>query len=614
MLGDRIHPRAIWRIARWEVSRGSSVLDRRALVAGLVALLVIATVGVTAAGGGLALDRGLYRIGIDEGHALYTPVQEDPRLVATEPTQGAIQAGTVDVLVQNDTLRLPEGSDGEITRKAAAAMSALRTAANRHNDRAMVREANQSAAFPVTVQLLYVTRTDPGRAGGGGATTGGGGGGATGGDTGGGGTGGGTSTDSTASGGGSQVGGGGGGGRIAAPSVGAGPLFTGNSSGTPSSISPPFPFESLLLAFLFIVPMNFVIQAYGGTILNERVNRRGELLLSAPVAPVDIVLGKTIPYLGVMAGIAILTALAVGGGPLSIAAVAPIAVLFLAATFVGAMFARSFKELTFVTVAVSTGLTTYAFVPAIFASIGSVGLISPLTLVVRDLQGTPISPLEFAFSTVPLALVATVLFALGVSVYREEDMFTQRPLHRKALDALARHVAGAKSVALVTVLSVPFVFVAELLAVAVLFSLPIELSIPPLILSIVVIEELAKSLHVHAGYTHGRFGAGWPTGLALGAASGAGFFIAEKGMLVVQLVGLSSIEQGRIAFGTPTGVAGVPTPVLLVLPLALHVVTASCSALGARRGEGGYGMGLVLAIGIHAAYNLAILGVAGGGF
>jgi ABC-type Na+ efflux pump permease subunit len=466
----------------------------------------------------------------------------------------------------------------------------------------------------VTVQLLYVSRLDS-LAGAGGTGTTGGAGAGTGGDTGGqdgdGGTG---STDSDTGGsGGSQVGGGGDG-RIAAPSVGAGPLFTGSSSGTPSSISPPFPFESLLLAFLFIVPMNFVIQAYGGTILNERVNRRGELLLSAPVAPVDIVLGKTLPYVGVMAGIAIVTALAVGGGPVSVAAVAPIAALFLAATFVGAMFARSFKELTFVTVAVSTSLTTYAFVPAIFASIGSVGLISPLTLVVRDLQGTPISALEFAFSTVPLALVATVLFALGVSVYREEDMFTQRPLHRKALDALARHVSSAKSVALVTMLSVPFVFVAELLAVAVLFSLPVELSIPPLIVSIVVIEEIAKSLHIHAGYTHGRFGSGRLTALGLGIASGAGFFLAEKGMLVVQFVGLASIEQGRIAFGSPSGIPGVPTPVLLVLPLVLHVVTASCSALGARRGEGGYGMGLVGAIGIHALYNLAIIGVTGGGF
>jgi ABC-type Na+ efflux pump permease subunit len=611
MLGDRVHPRAIWRIARWEVSRSGSVLDRRALIAGIVAVLVIVTVGATAAGGGLALDTGLYRVGVDAGHPLYQPVQQDPSLVATEPVPGGIADGRLDLVIENDTVRLASQEDDTPTRKSAAALSAVRSAAKQYNDRAMAGEANQSAAFPVTVQLIYVTRIDPGTTGTGGTD------GTDGSDAG---SEGASGADDGDDGGTTGDGGGGGGpdvgsgdGRISAPSVGGGPLFTGSSSGTPSSISPPFPFESLLLAFLFIVPMNFVIQAYGGTILDERVNRRGELLLSAPVAPVDIVVGKTLPYLAGMAAIAIATALAVGGGPLSVAAVAPIAALFLAATFVGAMFARSFKELTFVTVAVSTGLTTYAFVPAIFASIGSVGLISPLTLVVRDLQNTPVSALEFAFSTVPLGLVATVLFVLGVSVYREEDMFTQRPLHRKALDALARHVSGAKSVALVTVLSVPFVFVAELLAVAVLFSLPVELSIPPLIIAIVVIEELAKSLHVHAGYTHGRFGSGWQTALGLGVASGAGFFVAEKGMLVVQFVGLASIEQGRVAFGTPTGVAGVPTPVLLLLPLALHVVTASCSALGAHRGESGYLMGLVGAIGIHALYNLAILGVAGSG-
>ncbi len=59
----------------------------------------------------------------------------------------------------------------------------------------------------------------------------------------------------------------------------------------------------------------------------------------------------------------------------------------LGATFVGAMFARSFKELTFVTVAVSVFLTAYTFVPAIFTQVTPIALISPLTLVVRDLTG-----------------------------------------------------------------------------------------------------------------------------------------------------------------------------------------------------------------------------------
>jgi len=119
-------------------------------------------------------------------------------------------------------------------------------------------------------------------------------------------------------------------------------------------------------------------------------------------------------------------------------AVLPVALTFLAATFVGAMFARSFKELTFVTVGVSVLLTTYAFVPSDLHERHARGaLVSPLTLVVFDLQGEAVSVGEVLFSTGPMTIGAALLFGLGLGVYREEDMFTQKPVGRKFLDALA---------------------------------------------------------------------------------------------------------------------------------------------------------------------------------
>jgi len=95
------------------------------------------------------------------------------------------------------------------------------------------------------------------------------------------------------------------------------------------------------------------------------------------------------------------------------------------------MFARSFKELTFVTVTITVSLTSYAFVPAIFTQVTPIALISPLTIVVRDLQGQSISLLNFAFSTTPPTLTAAILFGLGAGLYREEDMFTQRAIPLK---------------------------------------------------------------------------------------------------------------------------------------------------------------------------------------
>jgi ABC-type Na+ efflux pump permease subunit len=584
------------------VSRSAAVVDRRTVVMGLVALAIVGSVvGAGVLTGGVALDRDLYRVGVDESSPYYDPVASSTSLAAEPASAAAFAAGDLDLLVTDGRVVVRETTKGE------AALAAFRASVERHNAGLMRAESNQSAAFPVVVALTYATREDvvvtastggdDGTAesdGGSGAPGGGGGGGdATGG------TGGGAAST--------------GDGPLAIPGIGTS-VFAQNSVGSPADIDPPFPFGSLVLAFVFLVPMNFVIQAYGSTVLNERVNRRGELLLVAPVTPGDIVAGKTLPYLGAMVAVTALIALLVGGGVVSVAAVVPLALLFLAATFVGAMFARSFKELTFVTVTVSVFLTSYAFVPAIFTNVTPIALISPLSLVVRDLQGTGVDLPAYLFSTGPIYLSAAVLFLLGLGVYREEDMFTQRPVPLKFLDALDARLSGTASVALVSALSIPFVFVAELLGVAVLFALPVSVSIPVVLVVVATVEEIAKSLHVLAGFEKGRFATSAGSALAVGAASGVGFFAGEKATAVVQLVGLPELAVGRAAFA-PAGTVGVEVlPLALALlaaPLVLHVVTASLSALGARRGFRGYLLGLGTAICVHTMYNLTVVTLLG---
>jgi RsiW-degrading membrane proteinase PrsW (M82 family) len=285
--------------------------------------------------------------------------------------------------------------------------------------------------------------------------------------------------------------------------------------------------------------------------------------------------------------------------------------LFLAATFLGAMFARSFKELTFVTVTITVSLTSYAFVPAIFTDVNPIALISPLTIVVRDLQGQAIPATEFFFSVTPPLLTAVVLFGLGAGLYREEDMFAQRAIPLKVLDALAGRIRARWHVGLLTMLLLPFVFVLELLAIATLFALG-ELSIPLVLVAVAVIEELAKSLHVYAGYVHKRFSAGPKTALVVGVISGLGFFLAEKLTAIAQLVGLQDIQTGQA--GLQTGLIQGSDPLLLLgasllAPLLLHVVTAAISAVGASRNRRAYAVALLVAITVHFAYNYTVFTV-----
>ena len=634
---DRL--RRVLRVARWEVARAGGGVDRRTLLAALALLIVAGGVlggGLAVGAVGLDVDRDVYRVAVDGDSPYADAVEEAPALTPV-PVDGAELGDTADLVVFGDGSRTGAVETVAVrasdTRKGAAAAAEFREAVEAHNERLMAAEENETAAFPVTVTLQYVGRTsglddgstlgedDGGTGDGSGGGTGdgsGGDGGGAGGDETGDGSGAGDGDDEAA------------GDDLAVPSVG-GAAFGADTVGSPGSIAPPFPFVSLLLAFVFLVPMNFLIQAYGSSILDERTNRRGEPLLVTPLSPVDIVAGKTLPYVAAALLVTTVIAIAVGGGPLSVVAVLPVALTFLAAAFVGAMFARSFKELTFVTVGVSVLLTTYAFVPAIFTNVTPVALVSPLTLVVFDLQGETVSVGEALFSTGPMALGAALLFGLGLGVYREEDMFTQKPVARKFLDALAvrlsavedaafadlvdrRRIRALGSVALLTAFAIPFVFVAELLAVATLFALPVTVSIPVLLVTIAFIEEVAKSVGLYAGFERGVFARTDRVAVAVGLASAVGFFLAEKATAVVQAVGLTDLYVGRAAFGSVAGVEGlspVAVAALLFAPLLLHGSATTVAAVGASRDRTSYVLTLALATLIHAAYNFGVVSLHG---
>jgi ABC-type Na+ efflux pump permease subunit len=619
-------PERTLRIARWETTRSFDSVDRRT-----GALLLVLVIGLAALLPAIALvdpspGADLYRVGVDESNPYHEVVTDDARLRAVDPGRTTLGV-TADVFVSGTTVIVPDKP------KSRAAAGTLRESIVAYNDRIMELEADRAAAFPVTVTLRYVEQSalefedgpTSNLAGGTTApetteapieegtegevtespsqTT------AAAGDV--------TATpeeqtetpksttvngaepDRTTVGDVAEDG-------TAGPMAG---LFSTGQAGTPSGITPPFPLESLLLAFAFLLPFNVVIQAYGSSVMAERINRRGESLLVAPVSRGDIIVGKVLPYfLGSILITAVIASL-LGGSYRSVAAIAPLAALFVAATFVAGLLSRSYKELTFSTVTISVVLTAYAFLPAVFAEVHPIAAISPLTVVVHDLQGTAVSWGTFVLGTLPPALSATVLFTLGAGIYREEDLFTRRPLPQKALDALAAPLHSTWRVGLWTALFVPFVLVAELMAVAALFVLPVSISVPLLLAALAIIEEVAKSLHVYAGYRRGRFGADRRTAVAIGLSSGIGFFLAEKLLAVTQLVGLPSLDLGRAAFGP--AMLGLGSLVLLVAPLLLHTTTAAVSALGARHSRARYLLALGLAVGIHLAYNLTVVRLLG---
>ncbi len=620
-----MQPDKLLRVAKWEVTKNAGGVDKRTIVVMALSLVAMGAVAAIAVSGGTGagMDDGIYRIGVDESSPYYGVAADDRTFDIREPDPTAIERRQQELLYRGSQLQsVPR------TAKERAALAELRDSTAQYNDRTLARDDNQTAAFPVSVTLVYEQQSGSSQLDPRGGDSSDGSGSADGSGTSTGGSGDGSDTSGT---GGSVASGGGDGGTAGGSGANLGAIgarLTGDvQGGTPSDISPPFPFESLVLAFLYIVPMNFVIQAYGSSMLSERLNRRGELLLVTPASRGDIIGGKTLPYLAGAVGVAALITAALrfgniapAGSYVAVLAVVPLVVLFLSATFCGAMFARSFKELTFVTVTITVTLTSYAFVPAIFTDVTPIALISPLTLVVLDLTGQSVGLSSFVFSTTPPLLTGLVLFGLGAGLYREEDMFTQRPIPLKVLDALAGGINSRRSALKMSIVLLPLVIVAELAAIAFLFVLDSvslnvfgtnqSLGIVLVLGVIVIVEELAKSLHVYAGYEHARYERTLRSALGIGALSGLGFFIGEKGLLIARLSDLESLPIGEAALQGATLPAGLPLWVaglLFLLPLALHTLTAAISSVGASRGRRAYLGGLGLAIVIHFAYNFAVV-------
>lgn len=371
---------------------------------------------------------------------------------------------------------------------------------------------------------------------------------------------------------------------------------------TPAQLSPPLPFDSIVLIFVFIFPLYFTSQFFMMAIMNERIDRRGEALLASPVHPALVLLGKGLPYLVGMLLVSTVLLLVLGAPIVILAVLLPVILFFLAAALLIGMTARSFKELSFVSIFFSTVATSYLFFPSVFANVHAIALVSPMTLVVYALQGTPITLTDYLYSTVLFYLVAGVLFYAGARNFTEERLFSQsRPLTRirEFISSALSDRHPYASLFLLSALLIPFVFMAQMMALTLFFNLPMPWSILLLLVSAAFVEELAKSLGLYALFARSERFRSWRVLVPAGVAVAFGFLAGEKLLLFATLVQITESVFGTVLF---TSLQALWMPLLLHLAGVLIVGTAVLA--GGRRG---YVPGLVLATAVHVLYNLAVL-------
>lgn len=368
----------------------------------------------------------------------------------------------------------------------------------------------------------------------------------------------------------------------------------------PADVQPPFPVKSLLLTFAYLIPLNFLAQLYAGSLLAERVRHRGLLVLTAPLSPAQVLVGRSLPYLAAGGVVYLAASLAIGVTGIGWLAALPIVTFVLAAALVLGNLARSPRELTFLLTGTTTLFSTFLFLPAVFTALPPLAFLSPVSVISAAIEGTDVSLGLILYALVPLSLCVLGLLAIGIGLHREETLFSQQPLGAKVRQAVSRWTATPPRLVLAGVLAVPFALALELFVLALVIPLGLVAVFPAVVIGAAVLEESLKLL---ATASQARR-PGWQAGLWVGV----GFFAGEKLALLVALAGFGGLELGLPTLrllGASGGWA------LLLGPLLLHAAAAAVAGLGVARGRGKAVAWWAAAVGLHVAYNLAVLLIGG---
>ncbi len=553
-----------WAVAWHEVRRSTAFLNRRT-----APLLALVFVGILLLGpfvvSRLDAQRGLYPVGVAADSPFAPVVASDARFAALPATQADL-GGRIALWV--DT-----APHAETSARGTAALQALRQATQRWLDERLSAEADQAAAFPVLVNILNAPQAPVTAAASSAIPS--------------------TATTPASSSAGPTAT------PTANPVLDAAPPEARTLAVKPRDVNPPFPVRSLLLTFAFLIPMNLVAQLHAGSLLAERTRHRTVLLLASPLAPWQILAGRTLPYLGIGLFVWLVAGVAVGVGWLGAIAALLVIVFVLATSLLLGLLARSPRELTFLLTGATTMLSTFLFLPAIFTAIPQVAFLSPVAVISASIEGDSVGWGPFLCATLPLALVAVSLVLLSLGLTRDETLHGQASLSSRLMASLRRLAATRRGLLVAGILAVPFALALQLFLLALVIPLTLYAAIPAVVLGAALVEEGLKQAAVSAHRTAGRPRPAWLSGVLVGS----GFFLGEKLALIVGLVGFGLLPSGQSALA----VLGGGTGLLLIAPLALHVVAAMVGASGTGRGRGWTLTALAGAWALHCAYNLAIL-------
>ncbi len=369
----------------------------------------------------------------------------------------------------------------------------------------------------------------------------------------------------------------------------------------PSLTPPPAPFTQVLVALIYILPITFISIFFTSSFMDEKVNRRLTILLSAPITPFQIILGKMLPYaIFSLATTALIAVVTKGDVLLALAIFAPTTLFIFAIYLMVPLFYRTFKDTTFIAMLVTTLTTAYLVFPAMFTNVNDLAYISPLTLAVKMYRGEPFGWREYLFPSVPMSAIFGFAMFAGTRLLNEEFLMGYKPITRKAADAIYLMMAHAHpylSVPLWSLLVIPIVYLAQVIFLAFATNLPVRLILGFTLVASALIEEVVKSVGIVVLAERGVVKSMRDI-IGLSFLSALGFLIGEKLLL---LLSISMVSEARVS-GALFG-AGL----LLFIPLIAHFVFTTIINLLRTKLKLPYTLALAVGTFVHFVYNVYVM-------
>ena len=370
----------------------------------------------------------------------------------------------------------------------------------------------------------------------------------------------------------------------------------------PSLTEPPIPFTQVVIAFLYVLPIAFISVFFTSSFMDEKIDKRITVLLAAPIKPIEVILGKMLPYFTFsLATIVLMTLLLRGNVFLTLAIFFPVVAFMFAVYLMVPLLYRTFRDTTFISMLAITLMTSLLVFPAMFSGLNDFSYLSPLTLVVHMYRGELFGIQEYLFASTPMILIFFIALYVSSKILNEEFLMAYQPITRKLAEAiflLVNHQRPYLSIILLSLLFIPIIYLIQLVVLAIALNFPLRYAVLVLLGVSILFEELAKSIGVMVMYQK-KYDRPVKQIFALAFVSALGFLIGEKLLLYLSLSVVSDSALSTAMFSSG----------FLLIPLAAHFVFTSVACLLHARYNVRYIFAIVAAAALHMLYNVSILGV-----